>query len=84
MDCLSPSDQEQEIDRSLEFLNRVGSRGERWIMCYPYGRYSASLLEVMRRRGAAIGLTIRAAVADLAVDSPLVLPRLDTNDLPAE
>ena len=50
-------------------------------MCYPYGDANEPLTRVLRSRGCALGLTTRVAVATSA-DDPLLLPRLDTNDLP--
>jgi hypothetical protein len=50
-------------------------------MCYPFGSYDATTLDLLRQRGCALGLTTRVDLAsDLA--RPLELPRLDTNDLP--
>lgn len=72
-----------EIDGSLEFLRDVGMPvTDGWVMCYPYGGWNESLLEVIRERGGRIGLTTEVATADLAVHDPLRLPRYDTNDFP--
>ena len=76
--------QQQEIDRSLEFLRDIGSPVDAyWVMCYPYGGWDEKLLGFLRQRGCALGLTIRSAVAQIGRDDPLLLPRLDTNDFPA-
>jgi peptidoglycan/xylan/chitin deacetylase (PgdA/CDA1 family) len=82
LDMLGPAAQAEEIDGSLEFLRSLGLRAERWIICYPYGAYNDSLLQMLRERDCAIGLTTRIRVADLKADAPLTLPRIDTNDLP--
>ena len=84
LDTLDAAGQKRDIDLSLEFLDQVAAKRQKWIMCYPYGRYNDSLLEVLRGRQAAIGLTTHLGEADLARDSHLTLPRLDTNDLPAD
>ena len=55
---------------------------ERWIMCYPYGAYSNSLLRLLADRGCVVGLTINDDIADLDINNPLTLPRIDTNNLP--
>jgi peptidoglycan/xylan/chitin deacetylase (PgdA/CDA1 family) len=78
---LSPAEQAHEIDASLEFLRRVGTPLDSWVMCYPYGDWNETLLVELRRRGCALGLTTRVGLATAAED-PLLLPRLDTNDLP--
>lgn len=80
LDSLTAEEQERQIARSLDFLARVGADTTRWVMCYPYGGYDASLLAVLERHGCAAGLTTEVAIADLA--RPLELARLDTNDLP--
>lgn len=84
MDTLLPDEQEAEIDESIAFLAGIGALSGRreWVMCYPYGQYNDSLLDIIRRKGAAIGLTSKVAVADLSSDHMLELPRLDTNDIP--
>jgi peptidoglycan/xylan/chitin deacetylase (PgdA/CDA1 family) len=82
LDHLSPTAQAREIDLSLAFLERVGVDTTDWVMCYPFGAWNDALLDILRGRRCAIGFTTAVAVADLAEDDPLLLPRLDTNDLP--
>ncbi|HYN20130.1 MAG TPA: polysaccharide deacetylase family protein [Thermoanaerobaculia bacterium] len=71
-----------EIDRSLEFLASLGAGVDRWILCYPYGDSNGSLLEILRGRRCTVGLTTQPRLAS-SRDEPLLLPRLDTNDLPS-
>lgn len=52
-------------------------------MCYPYGGFNDSLLQILRDRHCRLGFTAEARVADLDVDDSLTLPRVDTNDLPS-
>jgi peptidoglycan/xylan/chitin deacetylase (PgdA/CDA1 family) len=78
---LSPAEQAGEVEASLEFLRRVGTPEDSWVMCYPYGDWNEALLAELRRRGCALGLTTRVGLAT-AAEEPLLLPRLDTNDLP--
>lgn len=82
MNTLSPAEQAREVDLSLDFLATVGAPTQSWTMCYPYGAHNPSLVEVVRSKGAAVGLTTEVAVADLSTHSAWTLPRLDTNDLP--
>ena len=81
---LSENDQKQEIDLSLQFMSRIGSETERWIMCYPFGEYSDSLINLLKDRGCVVGLTTNVGIADLKQDNIFKLPRLDTNDLPKD
>ncbi|WP_178133426.1 polysaccharide deacetylase family protein [Vineibacter terrae] len=82
LDTLTVAEQERELDLSLSFLEDVGAPTENWIMCYPYGGQDPLLLDGLRRRGCVAGLTTEVAVADIGRYDPLLLPRLDTNDLP--
>lgn len=82
LDTLRPPEQEREIELSLDFLKRIGTRLDAWIMCYPHGAYDDSLLSLLGRTGCRIGLTTKVGLADLSRDNPLTLPRLNTNDLP--
>jgi peptidoglycan/xylan/chitin deacetylase (PgdA/CDA1 family) len=81
---LDPGRQEREIDLCLGFLNEIGSALSDWVMCYPYGSYNDSLLEILNKRGCKLGLTVNVDIADLGQVNPLLLPRLDTNDLPKD
>ena len=80
---LTPDAQAVEIDRSLEFLKNVGIAADNWSICYPYGGFNDSLLEILRSRGCRLGFSVEARVADLDQDERLTLPRIDTNDLPS-
>ena len=82
LDSLPPDLQRLEIDRSLDFLAQVGSPVDRWMMCYPYGAHDASVRGLLAERRCVVGLTTDQGIARLDRDTPLVLPRLDTNDLP--
>jgi peptidoglycan/xylan/chitin deacetylase (PgdA/CDA1 family) len=83
MNQISKEEQVVETDRSLEFLKRVGARNPDWTMCYPYGGFNGSLLEVLRERSCSLGFTVQPRIADLNCDDRLTLPRIDTNDLPS-
>jgi peptidoglycan/xylan/chitin deacetylase (PgdA/CDA1 family) len=79
---ISPQAQAMEVDRSLAFLQKFDLRDE-WTMCYPYGGFNESLLEILRARHCRLGFTVEARLANLDTDDPLTLPRIDTNDLPS-
>jgi len=84
MNTISEADQKCEIDASLNFLKRIGAPVDNWMMCYPYGRYNDTLVEVCRARKACLGVTTVVDIADLDRDDLMLLPRLDTNDLPKQ
>lgn len=75
------STQVDEIEGSLAFLADIGMPvDDTWAMCYPYGGWNESLLDVLREHGCGLGLTTEVATADLDVHDRLTLPRYDTND----
>ena len=82
LNSLTENQQEREIDLSLKFLAKIGAPTDRWMMCYPYGGYNDTTLKLLQSRNCSIGLTTHVGIADTASDNPLILPRLDTNDLP--
>jgi peptidoglycan/xylan/chitin deacetylase (PgdA/CDA1 family) len=82
LDRIAPQELATEIDRSLDFLASLGAPTKDWIMCYPYGASNTAVIEHLRTRNCALGLTTKSAVADLDTDGRFELPRLDTNDLP--
>ena len=82
LEHLAPAEQADEIRHTVEFLEQLYGRAPTdWVMCYPFGSYNAVTLDLLARRGTALGLTTKVGVvADWS--SPLELPRLDTRDLP--
>lgn len=81
LDALDDTEQAAEIDDGLALLGMIGAPRRDWSMAYPYGAYNGCTLKLLRQRGCAVGLTTRVAIADIAADPPLLLPRMDTNDL---
>ena len=83
LDTISSEEQKEDISASLEFLEEVGAPTSDWVMCYPYGSFDHATLSLVKKLGASIGLTTEVRTANLEVDNPLTLPRLDTNDFPS-
>jgi peptidoglycan/xylan/chitin deacetylase (PgdA/CDA1 family) len=73
--------QEYEIQKSIEFIKQIGGNIDNWTICYPYGNYNEITLSLLRQYGCRQGFTTEVRIASLN-DSPLTLPRMDTNDLP--
>ncbi len=73
--------QSEQIRRNLEFLDLVMDTHAGWMFTYPYGSHSPNLLRLARQSGCIAGFTTEVAIATGQHD-PLLLPRLDTNDLP--
>jgi peptidoglycan/xylan/chitin deacetylase (PgdA/CDA1 family) len=78
---LSPEQMKKDISMALDTMDEFIDR-KCWVMNYPYGNYNQGVLEYIKSQGACVGLTTEVRVADLTVDSPLELPRLDCNDFP--
>jgi peptidoglycan/xylan/chitin deacetylase (PgdA/CDA1 family) len=80
---LTPEAQTTEVERGLDFLQGFGVGRDRWTICYPFGGCDESLLRIIRARHGQLGFGVEPRVADLDTDDRLLLPRVDTNDLPS-
>ena len=72
----------EEIEKGLNFLNKIGSSTNNWVMNYPYGAYNFDTLKILKENGCCIGLTTNSQVVELTNNKFLELSRLRTNDLP--
>ena len=82
LDTLTPAEQTGEIELSKQFLSDLGLNTGDWVMCYPYGGYNDSLIDILKRNGCKLGLTTKVDIATLSPENAFTLERLDTNDLP--
>jgi peptidoglycan/xylan/chitin deacetylase (PgdA/CDA1 family) len=73
--------QEYEIRKSIEFIKQIGGNVNNWTICYPYGNYNENTLSLLKQYKCRLGFTTEVRTASL-YDSPLTLPRMDTNDFP--
>lgn len=73
---------EVEIDKSLGFLKSINSSIENWTACYPYGSSSDDVVSLLSKKGCKLAFTTVVDVANTKSSHPLLIPRLDTNDLP--
>ncbi len=78
---LTEPQQADQIRKGLDFLNQVTNTQPSWMFTYPYGSHNPALLSLARQAGCIAGFTTEVAIAHSPHD-PLLLPRLDTNDLP--
>lgn len=81
---LGSNDLRLEIGKSKEFLQSIGCDMSKWTACYPYGSSSKSVVSELERQGCNLALTTEVRIADITNDNRLLLPRLDTNDLPKD
>ena len=84
LDRVEAPDLACEIDAGTALMDAVGMPAERWSLCYPYGANSPEVLRLLAASGCRVAFTSDVGLADFAVDSPLLLPRLDTNHLPKD
>jgi len=81
---ISEEDVENEIVKSLKFLESVNVDTIQWSAAYPYGSYDEKSKKILAKHGCKVAFTTEVRVADLVRNDPLVLPRLDTNDFPCD
>ena len=81
---MSVKEQEQDITKSLSFLKELGVNLDNWSMCYPYGSYNDDTLALLAKYNCNVAFTTEVQVADLNKSNRLLLPRLDTNDIPKD
>lgn len=75
---LSVEQMKKDIDKAIEIMDKFIDR--RWTMNYPYGSYNQAVIDYIKEKGAQVGFTTEVRVADIKVDSPFKIPRLDCND----
>jgi len=82
MGSLSKEKQRSEIVSALRLHDRIGLPRRGFTFCYPYGDYNSDTLDVLTELECAAGFTAEVALAAPSRANRLVLPRLDTIDLP--
>jgi hypothetical protein len=70
----------EDIEKARDFFSDVIER-DGWVMNYPYGNFSDSVLDYIKAMGCVLGVTTVAETAELGVCNPLTLPRYDANDV---
>lgn len=81
MNHLSPMKLEDDINKAIKSMHGLID-SNKWVINYPYGSYSDSVIKTLKNRGIVLGLSTDVGVADISLDNRFVLPRLDTNDFP--
>lgn len=77
---LSYEEQLFEFEKPIEFFKLNGIFDENITIAYPYGAYNEETLNLAKKLGIKLAFTVEPRIADLSVDMPLEIPRLDTND----
>lgn len=83
LNSLDAAQQEFEIKKSIEFLDRIGidTSKHSWSICYPYGAYDEKLLSLLNKYNCTLGFTTVAAKAELTAGNKFKLARFDANDV---
>lgn len=84
---LKKEKQEDEIQKSMDFIQEIGGDLNNWTICYPYGNYNEDTIEILKKKHCQFGLTTRVDLASTdseEEDGVFKLPRLDTNDFPRQ
>ncbi|PRM87169.1 polysaccharide deacetylase, partial [Aliarcobacter cryaerophilus] len=79
---LNKEEMSQELDLSIDFLEKLGVDMNNWTACYPYGSYDNQSIQMLEERGCKLALTTELGIATTKKQTRFVMPRLDTNDLP--
>ncbi|MFW6040853.1 MAG: polysaccharide deacetylase family protein [Thermoplasmatota archaeon] len=82
LNSISHEKLKNEIDLSQDFLRDVGTPKNQWTFCYPYGAYNDEICRLLKKNGFKLGFTTEPKIANLDKKSAMVLPRLDTNEIP--
>lgn len=78
---LDEEEMKQDINKALDTLNEFINK-DSWVMNYPYGNYSDSVIDFIKKKGCVLGVTTEVRIADTQKDDLYKLPRLDCNDFP--
>jgi peptidoglycan/xylan/chitin deacetylase (PgdA/CDA1 family) len=79
---LTKAELNSELDKALLFLKQIGVDMAKWTACYPYGSFDDQAVQVLTEKGCKMAVTTKVDVANPGKNHRLLMPRLDTNDLP--
>lgn len=79
---LNTKEQEFQIDKSIQFLNKIGVATNNWTMTYPYGSYNEDTIKILSNKGCKLAFSTKVEITNLDIQNKYELPRIDTNDLP--
>lgn len=81
---LNEEKQRVEIEKALDFLTLIGCDINNWTMCYPYGNYNETTIELLKEYNCKLAFTTEVNIADIQNHNRYALPRIDTNDIPKD
>ncbi len=81
---LNEEEMREELELSINFLNKIGVNMNNWTACYPYGSFDDQSIEMLRSKGCKLALTTQVGIASTNQNMRFLMPRLDTNDIPKD
>ena len=81
---LSKKDLSNEIDASFEYYRTIGLNSNLRSACFPYGNYNEGVVSVLKEKKIELSFCTNVNLINVNEDNPLILSRLNTNDLPKQ
>lgn len=78
---LNEKEMNQELDLSINYLEKIGVNMNNWTASYPYGSYDDQSVKMLSERGCKLAVTTEVAIARTSNNTRFIMPRLDTNDI---
>lgn len=78
---LSERELHKDIDKMLEVMDEFIDKKE-WVLNYPYGNYSDSVISYIESKGCKLGMTTEVRIGEIGKDNRFTIPRFDCNDFP--
>ena len=70
----------EDLEQALDVFDGI-INSDKWCICYPYGAYSDSVIQISRKMGAILGLGTEVR-AYHSSNNMFKIPKTDTNDFP--
>jgi len=81
---LNKEEMNNELELSINFLEKLGVDMNNWSACYPYGSYDEQSIKMLKQRGCKLAMTTEFDIATTNKNTRFIMPRLDTNDIPKD
>ena len=78
---IKPNEIANEISLNLKFLKKNNIYRKDWIMCYPYGSYNKSTLDILRKKKCFLALTINNGPNYIHNIKKYEIRRIDCNEV---
>ena len=76
---LSEEQMHRDVDKALDVMDEFIDKSA-WVMNYPYGNHSESVISYIKEKGCVLGLTTEVRAVEMDADDRYKFPRLDCND----